>query len=476
MVGSAPLVVPTASRTKLLLPDADNYITAQLVHELLRLVRTDPGCPYSQVIVTVRTYSSPTAQRFVRDGAHVLHVRPDTSATIVKALTHSKNHELMDTVGGIVMMPWCEDDMGMVTRHWLRAFRQVFLGAAAPASATLTTNLSRSVLAHSASFASSAGTALPFGLVCVSWTDAEPTAGLSVNADEEEEGVATTPRFSATLETASTCSGVSSVSSAHRSDCSVASVPSSVVSIDDSKDHDKHRPPPKSILSLYLEAERSVQAEFPNAATVARIAFPQQLLLLWSQMVQEKGFLGLPLSRNKFCPVHLRDVALACTTLLQMPPLLSNTIKRSFSGRASIFAAFSTPRVFRITGPRALSGKDLARTADDHLGDGYSLTYKNLSFEHVNDYLHRLSSAGDHALPSLYVDLLLDLLGQVYDGHAGEASDDFRFLEGQPPMDIGEFFSEWADHFRRDDDYDKLTADDTCSDAATGSDAEYEFV
>ena len=184
-------------------------------------------------------------------------------------------------------------------------------------------------------------------------------------------------------------------------------------------------------LSAYRALELELASSWPRAEgrsyVILRTLFYQQNLDLWSADVRARAELRLPLAGGQsIAPLFEDDVA-AVTSRLALAPQLPTRFAR---------------RTLQLTGPRLLSGSQLASSASTAVGS--RIRYSTVPRSTATQIL--LSSG---ALDASEATLLLDLL--AWQSHVvTRPSGDVAAVTGVAATDVDRFFEAAAADFRND--------------------------
>ena len=152
---------------------------------------------------------------------------------------------------------------------------------------------------------------------------------------------------------------------------------------------------------------------------ILRSHFYTQNLLLYREQIVNDGVLPLPIGKEaRFAPVDVEDVAKVAKDIF-----LDEDRHRG--------------KVYTITGPRALSGPEMATACSHALGK--SVRWEDISREEAKKILQAAK------IPATEIQGLLEFYEIVSKGELQQVTQDFETITGDVPTDLTDFFTKHKD-------------------------------
>jgi len=187
-------------------------------------------------------------------------------------------------------------------------------------------------------------------------------------------------------------------------------------------------------------------SKYEKQHVILRISIPDQVFLLWSHFIQEKGKFPLSVEpKNKWAPIDIHDVGRVIHHLLSTHEKLGQSDKK---------------KTIVITGPELLKAEEIVERFDK--GADFKVKFETVSREELKKYLETLKHKGllppkpdDHEYyPRYYliddglIELILELFDTVREGKAEQHTDEVKKITGKDPVYIEKWFKDNATYFR----------------------------
>ncbi|KAI9496699.1 hypothetical protein BDB00DRAFT_926582 [Zychaea mexicana] len=224
----------------------------------------------------------------------------------------------------------------------------------------------------------------------------------------------------------------------------------------------------QSPMGQYHMLEQLMRSTFAYGRwCVFRLTFMNQGFYFWKDMIEHSGKIGMSMSETtQFTTISIQDVCDALATLVLSPK------KQDIEG-SSLLAVDDDEddeenpehlkRIYELTGQCPYTGEFAARKLNEALGaEEGEIQYEEMSEEELREYLHRMSARPNQADPpglvpdphrylnEQAINIMLDwfkILERT--GMGQKVTDDIRDLTGREPKDLGQFFIENRNEFRR---------------------------